>query len=97
MFPAQPEQDMDDIKLPPMCLSTWTIPNFQPDFMYTTILPFYPFRQRQLEQMVGHFRSERMEFEQTVELLHRERLKQEKKQKDQEQLIKELQRTVKML
>jgi hypothetical protein len=40
--------------------------------MYTTILPFYPFRQRQLEQMVGHFRSERMEFEQTVELLHRE-------------------------
>jgi hypothetical protein len=38
-----------------------------------------------------------MEFEQTVELLHRERLKQEKKQKDQEQLIKELQRTVKML
>lgn len=65
--------------------------------MYTTILPFYPFRQRQLEQMVGHFRSERMEFEQTVELLHRERLEQENKQKDQEQLIEKVQRAVKML
>jgi hypothetical protein len=47
--------------------------------------------------MVGHFRSERLELEQTVKLLHRERLEQEKKQKDQEELIEKLQSTVKML
>jgi hypothetical protein len=55
------------------------------------------FRQRQVEQMVGHFRSERLQVEETVELLRRERLEQEKKNKDQEQLIEELQRRVKML
>lgn len=65
--------------------------------MYTTILPFHPFRQREIEQMVGHFRSKKLEFEQMVELLHRERLEKEKKQNDQEQVIEELQRTVKML
>jgi predicted ribosome quality control (RQC) complex YloA/Tae2 family protein len=55
------------------------------------------FSQRQHEQMVGHFRRERLELEETVELFNRERLEQEKKQKDQEQLIEELQRRVKML
>jgi hypothetical protein len=47
--------------------------------------------------MVGHFRSERLQVEETVELLRRERLEQEKKNKDQEQLIEELQRRVKRL
>jgi len=75
----------------------WALGQFPTFSRILCILPSYPFRQGQLEQMVGHFRSERMEFEQTVELLHRERLEQENKQKDQEQLIEKVQRTVKML
>lgn len=73
MFPAQPDKDMDDIKLPPHVLEH--LDNSQLSagsdvYYYTT--PLHPFRQRQLEQMVVHFRSERLEVEQTVELLHRE-------------------------
>jgi len=95
---AQPEQDMDDIKLPPHVLEH--LDNSQLSAgseVYYDPTKLHTFSQRQLEQMVGHFRSERLELEETVELLHRERLEQEKKQKDQEQLIEELQRTVKML
>ena len=65
--------------------------------LYYDPAPSALLRRNQIEQMVKDFRSERRELEETVQLLHRERLEQEKKQKDQEQLIEELQRRVKML
>ena len=81
---AQPEQDMDDIKLPPHVLEH--LDNSQLSSgsdVYHDPTKLHKFPQRQLEQMVGYFRSERLE--------------QEKKQKDQEQLIEELQRKGKMV
>jgi septal ring factor EnvC (AmiA/AmiB activator) len=55
------------------------------------------FCRNQIGQTIEQFRSERSELEQRVSLLDSVVLKQEKKQKDKEHLIEELQRTVKML
>lgn len=95
---AQPEQDTDDVKFPPHVLEHMDNTQLTSGYdVYYDPTAGSRFCQRQIEQMVNDFRSERRELEQRVQLLHRERLEQEKKQKDQEQLIEELQRTVKML
>jgi hypothetical protein len=81
---SQPEQDMDDIKLPPHVIEH--LDNSQLSYgygVYDDPTKLHTFRQRQLEQMVGHFRSERLE--------------QEKKLKYQEKLIEGLQSKGKMV
>jgi len=97
--PAQPEQDMDDYKFPPQVLEH--LDNSQISVgsgVYYDPAPSAQFRYRQMEHTIKKsFSSERSELKHMVKDLHKEKLEQEKKQKDKELLIEELQRTVKML
>jgi hypothetical protein len=108
----QPEQDMDDIKLPPHVLEHLDNSQVSSGYeLYDDPTKLHTFRQRKLEQMVVHFSSERLEQEkkqkdkeQLIEelqrkgnMLEKKERAQEKKLKDQEQLIEELQRKGKMV